>query len=243
MRTLSAIVVASCLIGVWTPLCNADEQQAREILDKAIEAAGGRQALSKHKAATWKEEGTYYGMGEGLPYTGEYALQYPDKFKMEITDVFSIVVNGDKGWMRMQGQTQEMSPEDLAETREQLHAGWITMLIPLTDPKFKLQLAGESTAGKRQLVGIKVSSEGRRDVTLYFDRNNLLAKSETTVKSDEHGGKEVLEEVIYNGYRRIDGVMTPLFSRIQRDGEKYVESRITELKYSETLDDGVFSKP
>ena len=244
MRTLLSVAVVLCLAGVRASTCVADEQQAREILNKAIEAAGGEAALAKYKAATWKEEGTYYGMGEGVSYTGEYAIHYPDQFKMVITDVFAIVANKDKGWLRMEGQTREMSAEDLAETKEQIHAAWVTTLIPLKDPKYRMELAGEKTLGTRQTVGVKISCDGHRDVTLYFStRGHLLAKSETTVKSDELGGKEVLEEITYNGYRRIDGVLTPLFSRVERDGEKYVDSRITEMKYAESLDDSVFARP
>jgi hypothetical protein len=244
MRTLPGPAVVLWLVGAMACVCAADEQQARSILNKAIEAAGGEEALGKYKSATWEEEGTYYGMGEGVSYTGEYAMQSPDQFKMEITDVFAVVVNKDKGWLRTEGETREMSADDLAEMKEQMHAGWTTMLIPLKDPKYKLEAVGEKKVDTRTAVGIKVSREGHRDVTLYFDKSNhLLAQSEATVKSDELGGKEVLEEITYNGYRRIDGVMTPLMTRIKRDGERYVDSRITEMKYAEALDESVFSKP
>ena len=244
MRSILYGAIVLSWFGVWVGECGADEQQARAIVERAIEAGGGQEKLSAYKGATWTEEGMYYGGGDGVPYTGRYAMQYQDKFRMEITDVFAIVLNGDAGWIRVQGQTQPMSAEDVAETKEQTYAGWVTTLVPLQDKRFTLETIGEVTVNGRPAAGVKVSSKDHRDVKLYFDKeNHLLVKSEGTVKSDELGGKEVREEVTYSDYRTVDGIKTPMKMQIQRDGQKYVQSEITELKNLKSVDEKHFSKP
>ena len=244
MRTILNVAVVLMLVGAGAGRGLADEQQARSIVEKAIKAAGGAEKLSQYKAATWTEKGMYYGMGEGVAYTGEYAMQYPDKFRMEIVGVFTTVLDGDKGWLRMNGQTQELSAEDLAEMKEQTFAGWVTTLLPLTDRQFKLETAGETTINGRPAAGVKVSSKGHRDVTLYFDaENNLLVRSETKVKSDEMGGKEVVEEVTYSDYRDVDGMKHAFKMQIRRDGEKYVETEVAELRNARSLPADAFAKP
>ncbi len=117
-----------CLLGafgiVLTTLATSradDQADARAIVAKAIKAAGGEEALAKFNASTFKETGTYYGMGDGLPYTGKYAVQYPHQFKMEIEGVFMIVLNGDKGWMVMNGETREMTADELNVQQEDSH--------------------------------------------------------------------------------------------------------------------------
>ncbi len=49
----------------------AQDQDAKQILQRAIKAAGGTRSLDRLKSPMmWMERGTFYGMGEGLqePY-------------------------------------------------------------------------------------------------------------------------------------------------------------------------------
>src|SRR5205807_2708706 len=92
-KVVSVLVVGTFLLASVHLVC-AGEDDARAIVNKAIQAAGGEKKLAKHNAVTMKEKGTYYGMGEGLPYTGNYSFQWPNQFRMEIEGVFLIVVNG-----------------------------------------------------------------------------------------------------------------------------------------------------
>ena len=113
-----------CLLSVFSVFATAiaasradDPADAKAIVAKAIKAAGGEEKLTKFNAHTVKETGTYYGMGDGVPYTGKYAVQYPHQFKMEIEGFFMMVLNGDKGWRHVNGETVEMTPEQLPALR------------------------------------------------------------------------------------------------------------------------------
>src|SRR5208282_5412821 len=94
----ASLVLGSLLAGVGL-VRSGDDKDARAIIAKAIKAAGGEAKLAKLKASTWKEKGTYYGMGDdGFPYTANYAIQWPGQFRLEVEGVFTIVLDGDKGW-------------------------------------------------------------------------------------------------------------------------------------------------
>src|SRR5205823_4959970 len=152
----------------------ADQPEARAIIDRAIQATGGEAALTKNAAATWNETGTFYGMGDGLPYKGAYASQPPAKFKMAIENVFTMIVNGDKGWVN----GMDMTAEQLSEMKENNYAGWVATLVPLKDKAFKLTAIGESKVGDQPAVGVKVTHDGHRDVKLYFNKDGgLLVRS------------------------------------------------------------------
>lgn len=232
------------VLAVTAPLGAADDDKARAVIEKGIKAAGGETALAKYNAATWTEKGKYYGMGEGLPYTGKYAVQWPDKFRMEIEGVFLIVVNGEKGWTGMGGESREMTKEQLDEQREQLHESWVATLLPLKDKTFTLTLAGEQEVAKRPAVGVNVSSKGHRDVKLLFDKETgLLVKSESTVKAEELGGREVTQEVLFQDYKDVGGIKTPAKFVMKRDGKLFIEAEMLDLKPAEKLDESTFGKP
>src|SRR5262249_2905732 len=157
---------------------------------KAIKAAGGEEQLAKQRAQTWSEKGTYYGEGAAQPYTGKYAIQWPDKFRMEIEGVFTLVLTGDQGWFSAAGNTQEMNKEQVAQHRELAHGGWGAGLLPLKDPGYQLSPLGESKGGHRAVVGVKVTHKGHSDVNLYFDKDTgLLRKSQYRAK-DAMTGKD-----------------------------------------------------
>lgn len=221
-----------------------DKSDARAVIDKAIKAAGGEAKLEKWKASTWKEKGIYYGMGNGLPYVGEYAAQFPTQFRMEIENVFMIVVNGDNGWMKANNQTMDMSKEQVAAQKEEMYTGWVSHLTPLTDKSYALALIGDDKVNDRPVIGVKVSSKGHRDVDLFFDKETgLLAKTHSTVKDMEQGGKEVSQDVVYTDYKEVNGIKAPMKVLINREGKKYVEAELSDLKALDKLEDSVFAKP
>lgn len=241
-RLLCLVAIVGLVVSVGS--VRGDEAQARQLVDKAIKAVGGADKLAKFPCSTFKEKGTYYGMGDGLPYEGVYAMQLPDRFSMEIQGVFKLVVNGKQGWTKAGDMTRETTAEELDVQKWNLHHGWVTSLRPLKEKEYKLSLAGEDTINGKAVVGVNVNREGRPTVTLLFDKESgLLLKSSTTVKSPENGNKEVGEEVFYSEYKAIEGLQQPTKVLINRDGKKFVEAEVTEQKLHEKLDDSVFAKP
>jgi hypothetical protein len=242
MRTARSVAVLICVAVLSAQFARADDADVRAVIAKSIKAVGGEANLKKHQAVTWKESGIYYGMGDGLPYTGQFAMQFPDKFRMEIVGVFVNVVNGDQGWTSLGGDTREMTKEELDSHKDNLYAGWITTLLPLSHAKYKLSAAGEIKVDDRSAVGVRVSSEGRRDVSLYFDKEtHLLVKTERRALAE--GKKEVTEESYFREFKVIDGVKMATKMLVTQDGKKFLESEVTELKAEGKLGDAVFGKP
>lgn len=244
-RCLMAIPVAVLALA-WSGAGRAEKAtDAGAVIARAIQAAGGEDKLARFQAATWTEKGTFYGAGaDGVPYTGHYAVQWPHQFKMEIENFFTMVINGDKGWSDMGGGATEMPKAQMDEQKENHHSGWITTLLPLKDKAFHLTLLDEAKVNDKPAVGVKVSGAGHRDVLLYFDRaSGLLVKSQMRGKDVEQGGKEFVQESLYQDYQDVDGVKMPMKLVIQRDGARYLEAQHSDLKAAGHLADDVFKKP
>jgi hypothetical protein len=244
--------IAGCLALFATSAAQADDQaEARALVEKAIAATGKDAAAKamKYKGATSKLKGTVHVMGTAVSFTGDFAAQPPEQSKTNIEGSVmgqnfkvTVVVNGDKGWIKLMDQTMDLDKDKLAEEREGNYARWVTMLTPLLDKGFTLSPIGEVKVDKTEAVGIKVSHKGHRDVNLFFDKKtHLLLKSESRVKDDS--GKEVTQEVLYSDYKEFDGIKRPVKLTINRDGEKFLEGEMTDMKLVEKFDDSEFAKP
>jgi hypothetical protein len=245
VRTSLSIAAAGLLVLAWSGTARTGEtDEARALVTKAIKAMGGETALAKHKAATWKETGTYYGMGDGLPFAGRYAMEFPDKFRMEIEGVFTIVYAGDKGWTIAGGETKEMTKEQLAAQRTDHRAGWVASLLPLKDKAFTLTTIPDAKVDGRAAAGIKVTRKGYPDVKLYLDKETYLpAKLEWTTMASEDNFKEMTAEMYYSKYKEIDGAQIPTRLILKRDGKLYVEADVQDMKAVGKLDPKVFAMP
>jgi hypothetical protein len=253
MRTLlGTLSVIGLTLGVLGSASAGEQPDCKKLIEKAIKAQGGEAGLTKFKAITLKGSGKFYGLGEGVPFTGEWTFQPPKQshvnIEITVNDMkftMTRVVNGDKGWIRFMNKTEAMSKEVLAEEKERLYVNSISTLAPLLDKAFKLEPVGEVKVGDRPAWGVRVSSKGHRDVNFYFDKKDgLLLKTEFTVKDIENNSDtEINTEVFYSNYKDMDGAKRALSVTIKRDGKDFVEATFSEINPQEKVDDSVFAEP
>lgn len=240
MRKLCSIALVLACVNLAT----AGEDDARGIIDKAIQAIGGEAKLAKHNAVTFKEKGTYYGMGEGYPFTGIYAIQWPGQFRMEIEGIFTIVLDGDKGWVMSGGETKEMSKEQLVTQINDHRAAWMSTLLPLKDKAFTLKTLKDAKVGKQETRVVEATRKDFPAMKLFFDKtSNLLVKIEYKTKAAEMEFKEVTMETVYSDYRAVDGAKFPHKMVMNRDGKVFVEAEVTEMTAAGKLDAKMFAMP
>src|SRR5262249_10379989 len=201
-----------------------------------------------------KGKGTFYGTSEkGVPFVGEWITQGADqmRFSLELKAngkqvKFIRVINGGKGWEKtVPMKTLPMEKDQLTEEREQMYAGWLATLLPLKDKTFKLVPLGEIKIDGRAAVGIRVNREGRREVRLYFDKeNHLLVKREMMIKNlDDVDQKEMKQEIFYSDYKDVSGTKQAMRMKALQGGNRFVEGELTEFKGSGKLEDKVFAQP
>src|SRR5438270_3085914 len=114
MRNVLSLSVATCLaLGLAGRA--AAQETARAVLEKAIQASGGVEKLGRATISRSKFKGTGEFEGVRANLTGDVLVQLPRQMKLELqAEVqgqnvsFLYVVNGDKGWIQMLGQTMEL---------------------------------------------------------------------------------------------------------------------------------------
>jgi hypothetical protein len=250
MRKLVLLPLALCLWLGWGLYGEAQEDETRALLEKAIKAHGGGKALAAVKAVQIKGKGKMYQPME-LTFTVEVISAPPDKMKLNVdfeaggkNFTFLQVVDGKKGWRGLQGMIMEMTKKEMEEAREQAHVEEVTHLVVLRDKAYKLSPLGEMKVGEHDAVGIQVSKKGFRDVNLYFDKKtHQLLKSEARTL-EPMGEQEVAQEKLFSDYKKQPGGwLAPMKLVVSNDGKKFMEVEISEIMTPDSLDPSVFAKP
>jgi len=239
------MVLSLLLASAFSVRADEDAERAQKIVNRAVGAIGGEKALETKKVIAVKETGTYFGMGDGLPYEGEFKIQFPGNYRMEILNVFTVVVNEKQAWTSTMGQTTKLDKAQLKERQKTIHTGYVISLIPIAKPgkTYRLSLAGEERVDGEACDGVKVESDKHRTVKLFFSRKTgLLRKSEAAVHSDELD-KDVVETQVFKDYREVDGVKIAFKSEIKHDGTIFIESQATDISFPKEADPKWFTKP
>lgn len=224
--------VAACIAGVvgallsWNGVAWSGGDDGRAIVARAIQAAGGEANLKKFHAMTWSEKGTYYGMGDGLPYASKCAVHYPDQFRMDVLGVFTTCVNGDTGWIDAGGKVRDMTKDELVSERTNHRAGAIASLVPLKNKAFEVKSLGGDDA-----VVVEVSRKDYPTTKLYFDKTtNLLIRSEWRSKAADQQFKEVAMEMNFSNFKDVEGCKIAHTLVLKRDGKAFVEAEMHDIK-------------
>jgi hypothetical protein len=251
-RSLCVIVLAG-LAWATSSLHSGEEPTPRSIIDRAIKAHGGEANLAKYPSVLMKGTGTFYGLGEGIAYTGQWAIQGTTQqnstIEVKVNNMsfkFQRVVNGDKGWIKQNEEaTVDMAKDELAEEKERLFMRQSTALYPLLkDMTYNLALIGEAKVGEKKVIGIRVTKKGHRDVNLYFDKQTgMLARTETNVKDFQAGGEEYTQTTTFKEYKSVSGIQCATKVLIERDGKRLIEGEMTEVQPMEKLENNLFQRP
>jgi hypothetical protein len=116
-----------------------------------------------------------------------------------------LVLVDDKGWISFDGVTYDLDKEFLDRIQRSIYADRVCALVTLLrDKGYTLTTLGESQVKDKAVLGVKVQSEGKPDVSLYFDKTTGLLFKSAVRLMDPNQGREALQEVYYHDYKRYD---------------------------------------
>jgi hypothetical protein len=223
-----------------------DEPKA--IIDKAIDAHGGATVLDKYPAGRVQKKGTISLQGTDYPFTSQGVYYLPDSVRTtseinaqgvrrSVTQVFS----NRRLSIFVGGLAQQVPTSQTDEVKTTLYVQNLLRLTPLVkDKRYKLAELDEKTVEGKPAAGVKVSSDGARDVSLYFDKDNgLLVLVERP--GFDAAGKAVTQQESYSNYREANGLKYPIKTVIRQNDQRYLESETTEFKPLERVADREFT--
>jgi zinc protease len=223
--------------------------QGKAILLAAGQAAGGP-ALAKAQSLE------YSGVGTTVTPQGDFQTQvklyllYPDSYRLETSValpgggapvVLVVAYDGKTAWTASPQGSVTFPSEQNAEfiRRILLTGGWGVYRAAVA------QTVQAQALGQRDFQGQKDDAvavmAGDIQVMLYFDPATHLAAGARYPQETQQGPVETTE--VWSDYREVDGVKFPCHVVSYRNGQKFAENTVHEIKTNTNPNPSLFVKP
>ncbi len=237
-----SIILCILTIGLLTLQPSLSfSQSAEDILEKMIDAQGGRIALEKIQdtVLTGYMEMVQMGLGGSLKtYQKE-----PNKLRMDATVQGAVVIqsfDGETAWMTnpMTGLPEEM-PLVMSEDFGRSALGNGALLDPGKFGITYILTGKELLEGKEYFVLSQNFSDGFKAIFLIDPETYLMYKTKTTSKNEV--GKEVDVETVFTDYKNIEGILVAHTLITYQDGREFMKMTITKVEFNTGLEDTWFN--
>jgi zinc protease len=149
--------------------------------------------------------------------------------------------DGQVAWISMGPQSMELPPQMAKQSeRDALLVGGLGLYQLVLAGRAEIALAGEEDVQGTRLVAADWNGPAGR-VKLYFDAAQRLLVGARYQEVTPQGSHETLE--LWSDFRDVQGVKFPFRSTSFRDGTKYREQTLTEVKLNVPVDPAAFLRP
>lgn len=216
------------------------EITAEQVLEKYIEATGGRAAYEKLTSSVSK--GTMEIVGQNIRGTMEAYAKAPTKFllvqNIDGVGQFLQGYDGQVGW----GQDPFLGLRNLegAELANFKREATFHADLKWRELYEKAELIGTQKVGDRNTYVIRLTPTVGKPVTRYFDAETFLLVRSDVVSETPYGTLNM--ESYPSDYRVVDGVKIP-FQLVMKAPSGEMVMKLTEVKYNVEIDDAKFVKP
>jgi hypothetical protein len=249
MKPTASVPAVVLLLSALLAARGADDSP-RAIVERAIQAHGGRERLEKLKTDRVTLKGTIFVNDDKAEFTAETTVNMPAQFRYVVNQKFATstrkvvqILNGDKVIVTLDDNpVKDIPASTVARMRDILQLERATRLVPLlSDKSFELAALGESKVHDKPAVGVKVSSKKHADLKLYFDKESgLLVKTEHDLTE---GKQTVTQEEYYSEFKEIGGYKRPTKLAVFLAGKKVMDAELVDVKYLDKVDETLFTKP
>jgi zinc protease len=228
-----------------TPSAAPDQQeQARRLLAKAIEARGGLEALRGVKTIIANATTTIsLPTNDKVSAKTRTSIEYPAKIRVdvELPDARLAQVYADgTGWLQDPTGVHDAPVGMLDEFKANMNRDPIRLLVLAADGKLKIALEPEQGHGGRVLKVLSVSGEGLGSVHLHID-----PQSGALVKVTSEGGPQMpgTNEEVFDDYRMVDGVNVAFKASVTRGGVALAARELSDVKINTPIPAETFARP
>lgn len=208
-------------------------QKAKEVIEKYLEAIGGREAINKTEDRTTIMRGT--AMGQTLTIIAKQKA--PNKMRQEIKAGGMdqvIIFDGEKGVMNVMDQKIEVKDKELESLKIEANMDF------LLDPEsfgIKLFYEGAEKLNGKDVNKVKmIMPSGLRWYTYFDSESGLKLKEQKEMQTQMGLGEQTL---VFEDYKEIEGVKYP-HKITQSFGGQSIEVTVSSIKVNKGLANDIF---
>ena len=184
-------------------------QTADELIEKSIQAQGGREKIEAVKSARMTGKMT---MGQGMEAPMVIETIEPNKFRMEMTFQGMTMIqayDGKNGWQvqPFMGKTEPepMNEQDLKSMEDQLDD--MDLLTKYKEKGHTVELVGKEELEGSPVYKLKLTKKNGDVSNVYLDAETYLLIKQTGKTKVQ--GQEIESETSLSDYKEIGGVLYP----------------------------------
>ncbi|MCB0744011.1 MAG: insulinase family protein, partial [Ignavibacteriae bacterium] len=206
---------------------------AETVIEKYIEAIGGREKIAAVIDKTMEMKGTVQGMDIKLTMS----QKAPNKLFQELD--FSVgkqttVFDGEKGKVEGMGQVQNLEGDLLEEMKYQAS---MNLFLDYAKNNIEVELGGiENINGKDAYKIVTTIPTGKKS-TQYYDKDSGLKIREVNSVTTPQGS--FTQTIDTDDYKDVDGLKFP-FKLTQSMGPQSLTLEVTSIKMNTGLNDSIF---
>lgn len=209
------------------------KQKAKEVIEKYLNAIGGKEAIKNTQDRTTIMRGT--AMGQNITIIAKQKA--PNKMRQEIKAGGMdqvIIFDGEKGVMNVMNQKIEVKDKELEALKIEASMDF------LLDPEsfgIKIFYEGTEKLDGKDVNKIKmIMPSGLRSFSYFDSKSGLKLKEQKEMQTQMGLGEQTL---VYEDYKEIEGVKYP-HKIIQSFGGQSIEVTVSSIKVNKGLADDLF---
>ncbi len=222
----------------------ASAQKARQTLEQAVQALGGRAYLEVRDLYQIGRINRFYRgspSGAGSPF--HYFWKAPDKDRIELLKKreWIIIHNGDQGFDITYHGTRKEEAADLTEhIRRRDHSLGTVLRHWLSRPDVTLNHEGLAFSDRKQVEKVSLLRPGFHTVTVFIDTSTHLPMR-TSYRFRDPDARDFVEEgETFDNYKLVQGINSPHNIVRVRDGEMVRQYFVRTVTYNTRVPDSKF---
>jgi len=240
MKTIRTFALAFIALFCAFPV---SAQTVDEIINKYLDASGGRDFLSKVTSVYYESTMDVMGMQAAVKTT----TLNGKGMKQEIDIMGSIMTTcyNDKGGWSTNPFMGSSTPEDMPEAQYNAGKDNIVIGAPFinyVEKGYKAELAGTETVGDVNAFKLNITTPLNTTSVYYFDPNTFyLIKS---VEQSDMQGQMVENKMNFSDYRTVEGYSMPYKIDMDMAGGQFLMSmKVDTVMLNVPVNDSIFLKP
>jgi len=198
---------------------------AESVLEKYIEAIGGKEKLQAVESYSLLAEAEMQGMKLELDVKKTSKDQFMQDVRVMGNSMSKQVLDGESGYMVMQGQRKDMTLEELRKVKEES-----APFPELSYLNAGVSIEGIEVVGDKKAYRIKITESK----SSFYDIVTGLKLQE--VNALEMEGQNMKQTLKFEDYQQVSGIKFP-FKMFQNMGPQNIEFVVKEIKVNEGVSD------